>query len=288
MRTINRHLAALIILTAAALAYTAAVYPTFINYAPHFFSSNDCIDCHFTVPSPGEPRPFRFNRPITTLCMRCHAGLHPLSHVVDVVPSMAMPPGMPLDGLGMMTCATCHDPHRNRIDSHTGERTYYLRVDKVGKEFCLLCHNTPSRPGDARIFAPGGGITHRRSMTLSHGFANLSDTGRHSTLDPLSKLCVSCHGGGEENADVQKLGSGVWVHGSGIGLSHPVGVDYYNATRRHDKFVPMDRVDQRIKFFDGRVGCCSCHDPYSKGGGQGLVMSDDGSYQPLCMACHNY
>lgn len=270
------------------LASGTAVYSTFINTRPHLFSATECFECHFTVPDVGGQRPYRFTKPISGLCGRCHGGLSPLSHVVGVVPSMKMPEGMPLDALGMMTCATCHDPHRNQIDSKTGRKTYYLRVEFTGQRFCLLCHESRKVPGQLSIYARGGGLTHRRSMTRSHGFTNFSVVDPSVAIDPLSLMCMGCHGEGEEEADREKLGKGIWVHGGGIGMSHPVGVDYEDAAWRNEEFVSPKYLDPRITLFDRKVGCCTCHDPYKMGGGDSLVISEGGSYQKLCQACHNY
>jgi predicted CXXCH cytochrome family protein len=277
-----------IIVPLLVLVCAVAAYSTFINYAPHFFSTNECLECHFTIPQAGGEKPLRFVKPVTELCGRCHKDLNPLSHVVDVVPTMNMPEGMPLDALGMLTCATCHDPHRNRVDTRTGKRTYYLRTDRQGKAFCLLCHEDPQHPGEVSIFSKRDEVTHRRSMTRSHGFSNFSVVDKDVKLDRISLQCMGCHGADEKTVDLKKLGQGVyWMRGSGIGLSHPVGVDYDDAAWKNRELIPLKEVDKRIKFFDGKVGCCSCHDPYSPGGGAGLVIGAKDSYQALCLACHN-
>ena len=279
---------AIILVFFALTAAAVTAFTTFINSEPHLFSSNDCLECHFTIPDAGDTGPFRFTRPISELCARCHKDLSPLSHSVGMAPSMPMPPGMPLDEQGRMTCATCHDPHKNRIDGRTGNKTYYLRVDKQGKAFCLLCHEDPVHPGEVRIFAVSGGLTHRRSMTRVHGFSDFSEANPDAKLDRLSLLCISCHGSDEHNVDKQQLGSGVYWHkGDGIGLSHPVGVDYDDAAWRNSELVKTDDLDKRLKLFDGKIGCCTCHDPYANGGGEGLVIGVKGSYQDLCLACHN-
>ena len=46
---------------------------------------------------------------------------------------------------------------------------------------------------------------------------------------------------------------------------------------------PMATVDRRLRFFNGKVGCGSCHDPYSTIHKK-LVMSDENS--KLCFSCH--
>lgn len=273
-----------ILLVVAASAVIA--YSTFINYAPHMFTTNECLECHFTIPQAGDEGPMRFTKPISVLCGRCHKDLNVLSHVVDVVPSMNMPAGMPLDNLGMMTCATCHDPHRNGIDPSTGKKTYYLRTDMQGKRFCLLCHEDPMHPGMVSIFTPLGAVTHRRSMDRSHGFATFNSLEDSVKLDPVSLMCIKCHEADEREADTEKLAQGIWTHGGGIGLSHPIGTDYESAAWKNRELVHVTDLDERIKLFDGKIGCCTCHDPYGKGGGAGLVIGEKNSYQDLCLGCH--
>ena len=68
---------------------------------------------------------------------------------------------------------------------------------------------------------------------------------------------------------------------------HPVGVRYRrDAGRRSGSpLVPLDAVDPRIRLFDDRVGCGSCHSPYSTRDDQ-LVMSNERSR--LCLSCHDF
>jgi predicted CXXCH cytochrome family protein len=51
---------------------------------------------------------------------------------------MSIPPDMPLDGSGRMTCITCHSFHYGDILTN-GEKTFLLRREK-GKMFCYTCH----------------------------------------------------------------------------------------------------------------------------------------------------
>ena len=84
--------------------------------------------------------------------------------------------------------------------------------------------------------------------------------------------------------------AGSWTHEKSFlnndRNSHPIGMDY-EARRslrgRKTDLRPMDLVDRRIRFFNGKVGCGSCHDPYSTIEKQ-LVMSDEQS--KLCYSCH--
>lgn len=275
------------LLSSALLLAAVVAYSTFINVAPHLFTANDCLECHFTIPKPDDPRPLRFNKPISELCKRCHEDLSPLSHAVGIVPSMKVPVWMPLDGLGMFTCTTCHDPHMDRLDNK-GEKTFYLRGGKKGKDFCLLCHEDKEKKGELAIFAFTGNVTHRRTFSLSHGLENFSGVERDAEMDPLSVMCSGCHAEDEEEVDVAEIKKeNMWSIGSGIGHSHPIGIDYDRAAWRNRELVPMDEVDPRIVFFDGKVGCGSCHNLYAPGGGASLVIGDRDNYQDLCFGCHN-
>lgn len=66
---------------------------------------------------------------------------------------------------------------------------------------------------------------------------------------------------------------------------HPVGTVYSSASSKLSemKLVPASRLDARVRLFDGKVGCGSCHSPYSHVSKQ-LIMSNSGS--KLCLTCH--
>lgn len=112
---------------------------------PHDFRSlgMDCRSCHMVVGlrAGGEMR-----RSVSEICSSCHK-LAGSNHPVDVKPSFALPAGLPLDSKGLMTCATCHDPHRPYLNALTGEKTMYLRRDGPKKVFCMACHSGAVRTG---------------------------------------------------------------------------------------------------------------------------------------------
>jgi predicted CXXCH cytochrome family protein len=107
-------------------------------------------------------------------------------------------------------------------------------------------------------------------------------------IDPISKKCITCHDG--SYASSVSIRAGTWSHSqeliSNDEGTHPIGIDYEAARISRGKktdLVPMALVDPRIQFVDGKVGCGSCHDPYSAIEKQ-LVMSDRNSQ--LCFSCH--
>lgn len=107
---------------------------------PHDFSGQgmNCTSCHeyVTVKSRGVMK-----KPVGEICLGCHK-LPGHSHPVDLEPAMSIPQDMPLDNNGLLTCATCHDPHMPSVDRITGKKTLYLRRSGPNRMFCMSCHST--------------------------------------------------------------------------------------------------------------------------------------------------
>lgn len=106
---------------------------------PHAFllrHNMACKDCHASI---GIKKRGSMRKPVGEICARCHK-LPGHSHVVEIQPAFVVPPDLPLDENGLLTCATCHDPHRAYVNPVSGERTMYLRRDGTRKQFCAVCH----------------------------------------------------------------------------------------------------------------------------------------------------
>lgn len=249
----------------------------FNNTPPHQFSDSDCFGCHFTIPQEGDPRPYSFVDSIDNLCRKCHVKMDIVSHAGNIAPAIIIPAGLPLDASGRITCATCHDPHMDPVNPNTGGKSYFLRGLVTGKAECGLCHTSE--------LSTSGSVTHRPAMDRAHGFSSYTVIDPTVTLDKLSTMCLDCHDNISHPA-MTYPGAGVWRHGSDIGLSHPIGVNYADAAAKRRDLRPVSELDQRIIFFDGRLGCGTCHDPYLPGGGVCLRIGAKGSFQALCMTCH--
>lgn len=271
----------------------ALIYYGIVNTGlpPHDFSDSQCFRCHITIPQAGDPRPYRFMSPIDALCLECHTQLSPVSHYSNVLASETYEAHFPVTDAGSLTCATCHDPHMPAIDQATGKKTFFLRGGVTGKMECRQCHSSD--------LSPQGLTTRRPAMDTAHGVAHfnvlnnpvLDYSGRNLhilntsvTLDPLSVFCLNCHDS-PGNPEYTSPGSYVYKHGPDNGLSHPIGIDYDEAARG-SKDVRSNGMDPRLLLFDGKIGCCSCHDPYALGGGLGLRIGDNTGWQELCMGCH--
>jgi len=278
--------------TLVAIPLALISYGIVNTYLPaHDFSDSECFRCHVTMPQEGDSRPYIFMSPINTLCQECHTQLSHISHFNNVLLSETYETHFPVTDADSITCATCHDPHMPAINPATGKKTYFLRGGLTGKMECQLCHSSN--------LSPKGLTTRRPVMDTAHGVAHFtvlnnpvmdySDRNLHVlntrvTLDPLSVYCLNCHDNPNE-PELTSPGSEVYKHGSDNGLSHPLGIDYDDAARRSKDVKPYD-MDPRILLFDGKIGCCSCHDPYALGGGVGLRIGDKTGWQELCMGCH--
>lgn len=253
------------------LILVVAVLSGIVVYAipgkdPHQFNKSQCGFCHLNFDGSLQ---FRDN--ITILCNYCHKNDKALSHIVGIKPTMQMPQDFHLDKDGVMTCGTCHDVHASREDAATNKRTYLLRRNTIGREFCNLCHIDPSEMVAGRKTG-----THAGLLDSAH-FGYYSSE-RHS-IDKISLLCISCHEG--------STGAGVPVitkKSHSIGEGHRVGMNYAKVQRKKSgQFRSPRALSSEIMMFGGRVGCTSCHNPF-KLDQHKLNISNEES--KLCLECH--
>ncbi len=100
-----------------------------------------CEYCHATRPDPEKiDEDVKFKSDIVLLCLRCHAAdPHPSGHDHTGPPdkelmaakNITIPEEFPLDYIGRLTCATCHNQHAY------GE----LRGTVSGTMICTACHS---------------------------------------------------------------------------------------------------------------------------------------------------
>lgn len=236
---------------------------------PHEFSPNECSNCHVDY----KKDPKSLTAPVTNMCKNCHTQITlKSSHPADIYPeATTIPPDLPLKN-GMIACTTCHNIH-GEYQNAFGEKAYFLRRPYTGREFCISCHKQ--------------GLSlesHADTINVAHMGSRFKVTNPSEPLDPISMECISCHGGVVGKAATFEVGSGIWTHDNQM-YTHPIGVNYERSRIENIelRLKPIYLIDKRIKFFDGKVGCGSCHDVYSKGQ-RSLVMSNKGS--KLCTSCH--
>ena len=245
---------------------------------PHAFK--ECMSCHGTEKVTSSVSR-KLRAPVTQLCTdACHRTVltQGYMHPVNVAPrKVSVPVDLPLSLTGEIVCSTCHDIH---VDYRTpyGELSHFLRRGERGKAFCRICHKKTGSPGAG----------HGAYLGEAHFQSRYVVTDSSQELDGMSKNCISCHDGSFASSPTIMAGS--WVHEKSLIAndrgSHPIGIDYEACRARRGRktdLKPIPAVDWRIHFFQGKLGCGSCHDPYSLIPKK-LVMSD--KHSQLCFSCH--
>ena len=227
------------------------------------------------------------SQPATTRCVRtasfpatqcavCHRISAVLSHPVDVVPSMVVPAHLPLAN-GRITCVTCHGT------DDTGQAEVPRPITGESA-FCGQCHD-PLGSSRADLHANAGSRAH---LSWSDGMKRDRIGGSLATWgpDPESRSCLTCHDGSLASG-AGLLQSSAFSRGqmaARLLANHPIGGEQ-RPRGRGDSLLPPERLDPRVRLFDGRIGCGSCHSLYADHESL-LVMSNQDSR--LCLNCHDF
>ena len=106
------------------LALAASLIVLLISFNASAAVDHVCSDCH----SSATPGANDLIQPLSGLCIDCHrARVDAGEHAVDV-PVAATGNTLPLHN-GVMSCATCHDPHQP-----------FAALRMVDPELCRQCH----------------------------------------------------------------------------------------------------------------------------------------------------
>lgn len=133
--------------------------------------------------------------------------------------------------------------------------------------------------------------SHWQSSTRAHliskkaRFAKSTNSGQFfGNIDPESLSCLSCH----DNITItipprnetSKQRKRRWQRMS----DHPIGMEYMDVALRRIGGYKFPLLDDRVRFFKGKLGCWSCHSLYAKTK-HNLVYRNEGGI--LCRRCHN-
>jgi len=237
------------------------------NFKKHNFEGA-CQTCHANNPEDNKGQGMVFTDEIERLCVKCHAINQQKSHPINMRPSKDTPLVAHLNKNGFVTCATCHDVHKEDKTSNTSELAGLLWGHTTGRAFCDICHNSEALESKWR---------HQTAIQYAHPYGKLIQDPDGALLDKYSIECLSCHDGTVSKFPRVEVKKGIWQHG--IGDSHPIGIDY----PRSNDLTDPESLPKEVRLFNGRVGCLSCHEIYSKERNM-LVMNNRGSR--LCMTCH--
>lgn len=238
------------------------------NTTPHDFTGQ-CERCHLVAPQPGQKS--IFVQDIDFLCKTCHQVGKGNSHPSEVVPSMKLDRQFSVDWQGRITCTTCHDPHPKSV----ADNQYMLKSDARGKEFCQQCHQDLFKDPQKHLSASR--VAHTKSWTPPERDAI------GQVLDQVSMDCLTCHEGSVgpvasfSTPDVTQLSF------QGTTFSHPIGMVYAEVAENNRELRSMDDLSPLISLYEGKVGCGSCHNPFSHEA-EMLVFSNKRS--ALCLECH--
>lgn len=216
-------------------------------------------------------------------CDTCHSFDPMFSHPVGVLASGKASTELPLEH-GRLTCATCHDEAALEGHERLGRRgDAALRGDMPVPSLCAQCHE----PGTTGIggAASGAHASGVQRAHLSRG-SKVAAMGEGERLDRESTSCMTCHDGSSAS-DAGSHSTSRMGRGFSPEQEHPVGVAY--SSRRAAKgsepieLVGVRQLDKRIRLFDGRVGCGSCHSVYST---QKKLTVMPMLRSQLCFGCH--
>jgi predicted CXXCH cytochrome family protein len=248
---------------------------------PHHFQL-PCASCHQVAEGPNSTPDttvgsLQIN--INKACSRseCHDYDSGLNHPVGVQSNGHIPVDMPLNDMEQLTCLTCHD----ELNNTKGFAAYLRRAP--GGEFCASCHR------DAGGFDPKKS-SHWQFTNEAHlqnnkmGSFYEEDIETIDGIDSESYTCLSCHDNisaviPAENETVYER-----MQRWNQMRNHPIGMIYETrAIRKGHSFKMPFTIDSRIRFFNGRMGCGSCHNLYNTQRNNPVLESDRGL---LCRQCH--
>ncbi len=214
-------------------------------------------------------------------CDTCHTPDPVFSHPVGFRPERPLPDRFPLQN-GEMTCLTCHDASDALLHNRAREgHTSLLRSPFAGRSLCSECHQ--QQPFSARS-GHAGAVSKAHLLWPGKG-RRQGRTGGGPLVDNETESCLECHDGTLAKG-IQAGHGGADLFRRGVSQEHPVGVPYRTppGKRGISRMVDARTLDERVRLFDGAVGCGSCHSVYSPIDNN-LVMSNHRS--ALCLSCHD-
>ncbi len=255
--------------------------------------------------------------PYTVLCMRCHDGQHFATSVVHNNHPIGVPftsksklRGYKKDGQTLLSCNTCHDPHKwgktvetsRTVDLKGDDRNSFLTISNWPEpKLCLDCH-----PEQETILNTDHDLTEadRSACSLCHAPHNaetqygiLAKWGDAPGASFNEKHCFSCHN--EQGSASAKVVEG-YSHPREFGILTPParGTGVWLDFPLFTEAGPSMTV--------GHIDCFTCHNPHSwsykpefqklglgsKGGDDGQEGNDltsflrNPSQLTLCTDCH--
>lgn len=262
-RNLKLHLATLLLgalaLVAPAMADAQAASPA-TGKDPH--AELSCAMCHrgasaraASFAAAGEPDPR------SRTCRECHRDL-------------ARRAGGTAAALGFhrdkaADCAACHLFHeRGRLKTAVGDlRTGQAGLARAVPGHCAACHADGAALGN---LSPA----HRAAAALYH-----RDAAQLADVSP-SQGCLNCHAAGSGSNWQQQAGGQTLTFN--LHATHPLGVAVVAGSGRDERSIRPD-LDPRLRLFDGRIECQTCHSLTTT---TTDLLVDFAQPHDLCLGCH--
>lgn len=227
-----------------------------------------CETCHLAGKAVSPEQAHLLVASQEKLCGTCHQTQRQVSHPSGFVPRNKLPSDYPADWKGDLTCSTCHEVH--------GKTRGLMRGTRLGREFCLACHDT-------KFFVR---MRDQGASMMETGHLDARSFVTNARLDAYSRQCMECHGGSGDNRDSRttRVDQNMVVRHGTTSLNHPVGASYAAAVK-FGGYRAASKLSQKVMLPGGLVSCVSCHEGFSANHGR-LVISS-GNKSALCMECHD-
>jgi predicted CXXCH cytochrome family protein len=218
-------------------------------------------------------------------CLICHDFDPVLSHPVGVSPpaSMAVPADLPLER-GLVSCVTCHSGISEDHATSLTRAPAFNATAHADASLCLRCHDATGSSA-REMHAAALGRAHLPGSHQGWAARNASESAVLSSASSSTR-CLTCHDGAMASDATARTGAVLLGMPSQGSQAHPVAVEYRltDPGFGDGALRPESMLDPRVRLFDHRVECASCHSPYSSEP-RLLVMSNQGSQ--LCLSCHD-
>ncbi len=98
----------------------------------------------------------------------------------------------------------------------------------------------------------------------------------------MSLECIECHIA-SLNVPTASLGAGIWNHESRE-MNHPIGIYHERISAQKMRYYrPSSMLPKEIRLFNGKIGCGTCHNVYSK---EPFMLVLNNFKSRLCLECH--
>jgi predicted CXXCH cytochrome family protein len=242
-------------LTATCLAGGSAAVPA---DDPH--AGISCAKCHLgtaartlatSTAGDADPR--------SRTCRTCHRSLNGRS---SAAAALGFHAGDRAD------CAGCHVFHQaGRLKSAVGEVRLEAGLQQAVSSHCAGCHVE-----GAPLAAMTG--AHRTAAILYHQGAGIL------AEQTPSQGCLNCHAAGAANAWQSRTVEERLVFSEHA--THPLGVAVVPGSGQDERRI-RERIDPRLRLFDGRIECQTCHSLTAST--PDLLVGFD-TPRDLCLGCH--